>query len=119
MSKEKRKISCILLLNLLFLILYLEKKKANLFRGNKSNSYTGGANSVDQKFTCWYVKHTLVITLNRYLPVFSISSEVVGLYESKGRHRVAQYVGAPHQRDPVVKNNSGREPVEVVRISKP
>lgn len=55
----------------------------------------------------------------RYSPVLRVGGEEVGLYESKGGHSVAQYVGAPHQRDPVVKDDGGREPVEVVGVCKP
>lgn len=42
-----------------------------------------------------------------YSPVLSVGGEKVGLYKSKSGHSVAQYVAAPHQRDPVVEDDGG------------
>lgn len=55
----------------------------------------------------------------QYSPVFRVCGEKVGLYESKGGHSIAQYVGTPHQGDPVVEDDGGRKPVEIVGIGKP
>ena len=53
------------------------------------------------------------------LPVLSTGGEQVGLDEGEGGHSVAQDVGAPQQRDPVVKDDGGGEPVEVLGIEEP
>ena len=55
----------------------------------------------------------------RYSPILRVGGEKVSLYESKGRNSIAQYVGTPHQRDPVVKDDGGRKPLEIVGICKP
>lgn len=57
--------------------------------------------------------------MHQHSPVFRVCGEKVGLYESKGGHSVAQYVSTPHQGDPVVKDDGGRKPVEIVGIGKP
>lgn len=55
----------------------------------------------------------------QYSPVLRVCGEKVGLYKGKGGHRVAQYVCTPHQGDPVVEDDGGRKPVEIVCIGKP
>lgn len=52
-------------------------------------------------------------------PVLCGRGEKVGLYKGKGGHGVAQNVTAPHQRDPVVEDDGGRKPVEIVSVGKP
>lgn len=52
-------------------------------------------------------------------PVLGVRREQVGLRESEGGHRVAQDVGTPHKRNPVVKDDGGRKPVEMVGAGKP
>ena len=54
-----------------------------------------------------------------HAPVVRAGGEEVGLDEGEGGHQVAQDVGAPHQRDPVVKDDGGGEPVEVVCVGQP
>lgn len=54
-----------------------------------------------------------------YSPVLSIGWEQVGFEEGEGGYSVAKYVGTPHQGDPVVEDDSGREPVEVVGVGQP
>lgn len=54
-----------------------------------------------------------------YSPVLRIRWKKVGFYECKGGHSIAQYVGTPHQGDPVVKDDGGGEPVEMVGIGQP
>lgn len=43
----------------------------------------------------------------------------MSLGESKGGHGVAQKVGAPHEGDPVVEDDGGRKPAEMVGVGKP
>lgn len=43
----------------------------------------------------------------------------MGFDEGKGGHSVAQYVSAPHQGDPVIKDDGGRKPVEILGVGKP
>lgn len=62
---------------------------------------------------------TILSRVYQYSPVLSVGGEQVGLYESEGGHSVAQYVGAPHQWDPVVEDDGGREPVEVLGVRIP
>lgn len=54
-----------------------------------------------------------------YSPVFGVGGEKVGFYESKGGHSVSKYVGAPQQGYPVVKDDGGRKPVEVIGVDQP
>lgn len=57
--------------------------------------------------------------LSQRSPVFRVGGEQVGLQEGEGGHRVAQNVGAPHERNPVVENDGGVEPVEMVGVGEP
>lgn len=57
--------------------------------------------------------------LHRHSPVFRVRGEQVSLQESKGGHRVAQNVGAPHEGKPVVEDDGGRKPVEMVGVGNP
>lgn len=54
-----------------------------------------------------------------FLPVLWVGGEQVGLDKHEYGNSVAEDVGAPQQRDPVVKDDSGREPVEVISIGCP
>ena len=54
-----------------------------------------------------------------FSPVLGIGGEQVGLDKSESGHSIAKDVGAPQQRDPVVKDDGWREPVEVVSIGRP
>ena len=54
-----------------------------------------------------------------HAPVVRAGGEEVGLDEGEGGHQVAQDVGAPHQWDPVVEDDGGGEPVEVVCVGQP
>lgn len=57
--------------------------------------------------------------LRQHSPVFRVGGEQVSLRESKGGHGVAQNVGAPHEGKPVVEDDGGRKPVEMVGVGKP
>ena len=54
-----------------------------------------------------------------HAPVIRTGGEEVGLDEGEGGHQVAQDVGAPHQWDPVVEDDCGGEPVEIVGVGQP
>lgn len=54
-----------------------------------------------------------------FLPVLWVGGERVGLDKSEHRNSIAENVGAPQQRDPVVEDDSRREPVEVISIGYP
>lgn len=43
----------------------------------------------------------------------------MSLREGKGGRGVAQNVGAPHEGDPVVEDDGGRKPAEIVGVGKP
>lgn len=53
------------------------------------------------------------------VPIFSIGREEVALDHRKGGNRIAEDVGAPQQRDPVVKDDGGGEEGKEVRVCKP
>lgn len=57
--------------------------------------------------------------LHQHSPVFRVGREEVSLHESKGGHRVAHNVGTPHEGNPVVEDDGGRKPVEMVGVGKP
>lgn len=52
-------------------------------------------------------------------PVLGVGGEDVGLDEGKRGHGVAEQIGAPHQRDPVIEDDGGRKPVEVPGVGEP
>lgn len=54
-----------------------------------------------------------------FLPVLWVGREQVGFDKGEHGNSVAKDVGAPQQRDPVVEDNSGGEPVEVISIGHP
>lgn len=54
-----------------------------------------------------------------FLPVLWVGGERVGLDKSEHGNSIAENVGAPQQRDPVVEDDSRREPVEVISIGYP
>lgn len=53
------------------------------------------------------------------VPVSGAGGEEVALDHGEGGHGVAQDVGAPQQRDPVVEDDGGREPAEEVGVGEP
>lgn len=61
----------------------------------------------------------LVLCVHQHSPVLTVGGEEVGLNESEAGHSVAQDVSAPHQGDPVVEDDGGREPVEMLGVGVP
>lgn len=56
---------------------------------------------------------------NMFSPVLWVGWKQVGLDKSEHGNGVAQDVGAPQQWDPIVEDDSGREPMEVISIGHP
>lgn len=53
------------------------------------------------------------------LPVLWVGGEQIRLDKREHGNSVSEDVGAPQQRDPVVEDDGGRKPVEVISIGRP
>lgn len=54
-----------------------------------------------------------------FLPVLWIGRKQISFDKNESGHDIAQDVGAPQQRDPVVDDDGWRKPVEVFCIGRP
>lgn len=61
----------------------------------------------------------LALTSYKDIPVFGIGREKIALDHDKRGHSIAKDVGTPQQRDPIVKDDGGREPEQEAGVSKP
>lgn len=57
--------------------------------------------------------------IRKHVPIFGISREKVAFNHCKCGNHISQDIGTPQERNPIVKNDSRWEVVEIVGICKP